>query len=44
MTNNRYSYQDFYVETDGSLVALYGQAEYTSQAGAESAPFASTVP
>jgi len=44
MTNNRYSYQDFYLNWEGNLVRLYGQAEYTSLAAAEEAPASSSVP
>jgi hypothetical protein len=44
ITSNRYSYQDFYTDADGELVSLYGQADYTSQAGAENAPLSGSVP
>lgn len=41
---NRYSYQDFYMDADGGLVSLYGQADYTSLALAEAAPLSATLP
>jgi hypothetical protein len=44
MTPNRWSYNDFYIETDGGLVGLYPTAEYVTEAGAVDAPIASSVP
>ena len=44
LTNNRYSYFDFYMESDGDLSILYGQAEFITQEGAENAPTSSTFP
>lgn len=35
MTNNRYANLWFYAETDGDVVMLYGQAQYTSASAAE---------
>lgn len=43
-TNNRYGVHWLYIEADGCLVLLYGQGEWTAQAGAEGAPAPSTVP
>ena len=42
--NNKYSYQDFYLEADGAIVCLYGQNEYNTLAEAELAGVAASVP
>jgi len=34
---HRYSFQDFYIETDGDVVSVYAEDEYVSLAGAETA-------
>lgn len=44
ISNNRYSAQYFYVDADGELVSLFGQAEYVSIAGAEGDSPPSSVP
>lgn len=44
MTNNKYSFQDFYIDADGDLVSIYATNEYTSQASAETAPLPLTPP
>jgi len=44
MTNNRWSVNWIYIETDGALVLIYGDDEYVSKAGAEAAPIPSSVP
>lgn len=44
LTANRYTVQYFYVETDGALVCMYGQAQYTTLAGAEGDSPPSSVP
>lgn len=38
MTNNRYSFQDFWAETDNQLVSVYGTAQFTNLADAINAP------
>jgi hypothetical protein len=42
--NNRFSVQWFYVEPDGNLVSLYGQAEYVNLGDAENDPVPSDIP
>jgi hypothetical protein len=44
MTNNRDSFQEFYIEPDGNLVSVYADAEYVTAGGAENAPVLSFVP
>lgn len=44
MTNNRYAVLWFYIELDGELVMLYGQAQYVSAAGAEDETAPSSTP
>ena len=44
ISNNRYSTQYFYIELDGDLVSLYGQAQYVSLASAQDDTPPSTVP
>lgn len=43
-SNNYYSYYDVYLGTDGDVRLLYGQAQYTTQSGAETAPFTASLP
>ncbi len=44
INNNWWSTQYFYLETDGGLVSLYGQAQYATQAMAENDPLPTSVP
>ncbi len=44
LITNRYSFQEFYIETDGHLVSVFGDAEYVSAAGAELSPRLATIP
>ncbi|KKK72649.1 hypothetical protein LCGC14_2901760, partial [marine sediment metagenome] len=44
LSPNRHSAQYFYIELDGELVSLYGQAQYTSLASAQDDTPPSTVP
>lgn len=44
MTNNRYKCEYYYLELDGTLVAVYGQAEYVSEANAEAEAPPSSLP
>lgn len=44
MTNNRYSFQDFYLNWEWNLVSLYGQNQFVSLAAAEEAWASSGVP
>jgi hypothetical protein len=44
LNNNRWAVLWFYLETDGQVVMLYGQAEYTTQAAAAAEGSPSTVP
>lgn len=44
INNNKYAVQWFYVELDGTLISMYGRAEYNILAVAESEPPPSTVP
>ena len=44
LSPNRYSAQYFYIELDGDLVSLYGQAQYTKLASAQDDTPPSTVP
>jgi hypothetical protein len=43
-TNGRYGYMDFYIDADGEMAAMYGQAQYTSEVGATAADEASPLP
>lgn len=43
-SNNYYGYYDVYLGTDGDVRLLYGQAQYTTQLGAETAPVSATLP
>ncbi len=40
----KYSFQEFYIESDGGLVSVFGQNEYNSLIGAENAGTLSTIP
>jgi hypothetical protein len=44
LTSNRYAALWFYLELDGALLMVYGNAQYTSQAAAEDDPQPVTVP
>ncbi|KKL81454.1 hypothetical protein LCGC14_1994600, partial [marine sediment metagenome] len=44
LSPNRHSVQYFYIELDGDLVSLYGQAQYTTLAAAQGDTPPSTVP
>lgn len=44
MTTNRWSFQSFWLMGDNTLLAVYAQAEYTSQAAAQSAPMLTFLP
>ncbi len=44
MTNNRYSFQEFFVEPDGDFVSVYGDDEYVGLAAAENAPLITNLP
>jgi len=44
MTNNRHSFQEFYILGDGKLISVYADAEYVALASAESAPVITSLP
>ena len=44
MTNNRWTSRWFYQETDGNLVMIYGQAQFTTQAMAEGDSLPTSIP
>jgi len=44
LTNNRYSYQEFFIIANDTLISVYGDAQYVSLSGAESANVLSTLP
>jgi len=44
MTPNRWSYQEFFIEQDGQLKSVYGDAQYLTQVLAESASVQTFVP
>jgi hypothetical protein len=44
MTNNRYSFQEFYLLADSEIICVYGDAEYLTQSGSEQAGALTSLP